>query len=89
MVSPLIADGSAAADREPIIEIDRSDALDRYRYTCPEGHTDWAPTNSHAWCATCARQNEHGHDVNPEHYALIDQKTGERIPWTRVTLVDR
>jgi hypothetical protein len=31
---------------------------------------------------------EHGRDVDPEHYALIDQKTGEEVPWTRVELVE-
>lgn len=87
MVPALVTDGSAAADRKPITEIDRSDALDRYRYTCPEGHTDWSPTNNHLWCATCRRQYEHGEDMDPEHYHVVDQKTGEEVPWTRVELV--
>jgi hypothetical protein len=89
MVPPLIADGSAAADRKPIIEIDRSNDVERYRWTCPEGHVDWAPTNNHLWCSTCRRQYEHGRDVDPEHYHVVDQQTGEEIPWTRVELEGR
>jgi len=84
---PVLTDGSAAADSKPIIQIDRSNPVDRYRYTCPEGDVDWSPTNNHLWCATCRRKYEHGRDVDPEHYYVVDQKTGEEIPWTRVELV--
>lgn len=87
MGPPLIADGSAAADSRPIVEIDRSNDATRYRYTCPEGHVDWSPTNSHAWCYSCSRIAEQGHDVDPEFYAVVDQKTGEKVSWTRVELV--
>lgn len=37
------------------VEIDENDTLDRYRYLCPNGHTNWERTNNHFWCATCAK----------------------------------
>jgi 5-methylcytosine-specific restriction endonuclease McrA len=35
------------------VQID--DRVDRWRFTCPEGHRSWEPTNHHFWCAKCAR----------------------------------
>lgn len=86
MSETIQADGSSVRDAPEPRRIDRSKFTDRSRYTCPEGHVDWSPTNNHLWCATCRRQYEHGRDVDPEHYELIDQKTGERVDWSRVIL---
>lgn len=83
-----IADGSAAADAREIIEIDRRVAVERYRYTCPNGHIDYSRTNSHIWCRGCLRMAEAGNDVDPEHYEIVDKKTGETIPWSRVKLTE-
>jgi hypothetical protein len=80
-------DGSSVRDREQPVRIDRSQFAQRHRYTCPEGHSNWAPTNNHLWCQTCRRQYEHGRDVDPEHYHVVDQVTGEEITWARVELV--
>lgn len=42
MTPPTIAtDGSSRADTNPV-NIDLSDAVDRMRYRCPNGHTSWA-----------------------------------------------
>lgn len=79
---------STVVGADEIIEIDRSKPGERYRWTCPNGHTSWAPTNSHAWCHGCHRQSENGADVHPEHYELLDQRTGESIPYARVELVE-
>ena len=70
------------------VVIDRSDALDRYRYTCPRGHTTFSPTNSHLWCGSCRQENEHGADVDPEWYVVYDKKNDEKIPWENVTLAE-
>lgn len=70
------------------VEIDRSIAAERWRYRCPNGHTDWYPTNNHAWCKGCRRQVEAGDDVDPEHYEILDAKTGQAIPWEAVVLID-
>lgn len=81
------ADGSAAADARAIVEIDRSKTSHRWRYRCPNGHVDWDRTNSHVWCRGCLRAAEAGDDVDPEHYHIIDQRTGEEIPWSSVRVV--
>lgn len=59
---------------------------DRWRYTCPNGHREWCQTNGGLWCRSCSQQ--HGQE-DPHWHALIDQRTGERIPWSRVRLVER
>lgn len=82
-----VADGSSVADAEDVVEIDRSTFLDRARYVCPNGHTDWDRTNSHIWCASCARASG-GADVDPEHYEIYDKKNDETIAWSRVRLVE-
>ena len=82
----LVGDGSAAADSLPIVEIDRD--AEPYRYACPNGHVQWDPTNSHIWCQSCRRQAENGEDVDPEHWEIIDKKTGETIPWDAVRVIE-
>jgi hypothetical protein len=84
---PARADGSATADRRESVEIDLGDDADRWRYRCPEGHANWAPTNNHLWCRQCRRNHEAGADVDPEHYALLDTQTGEEIPWSAIEVV--
>lgn len=74
-------------DGDKAVEIDRSNPAERYRWTCPRGHTSWSPTNSHLLCASCSRQSEQGDDVSPEWYELLDQKTGELVPYSQVELV--
>jgi hypothetical protein len=87
-MSGIVADGSAAADADELIEIDRSDAAQRWRWRCPNGHTDWSPTNNHLWCKGCLRAHEGGADVDPEHYELVDAQTGEPVSWSAVRLVE-
>lgn len=67
-----------------VVVIDLGDDADRWRYTCPRGHRNWDRTNNHVWCQTCRRQYEAGEGCDPEHYELLDQKTGELVPWRRV-----
>lgn len=82
----LRADGSSLEDAPKRVVIDRSNATDRWRYTCPNGHVNWARTNSHIWCRGCSQANRHDNDVDPEHYEIHDNKTGEIIPWSAVVL---
>lgn len=84
----LRADGSARADSRERVRIDRSQETQRWRYVCPNGHTDWYPTNSHLWCKGCRRQVEAGEDVDPEHWEIVDKTSRESIPWSAVELVD-
>jgi len=81
-------DGSAVEDAPDPVVIDRTDEVDRMRYTCPNGHTTWDRTNNHIWCRMCRRACEHGEDVDPEHYELLDKATGETIPWSAVRLAE-
>lgn len=84
-----LADGSAVADQRATVRIDRSNQRERWRFVCPNGHTNWAPTNNHLWCKGCRRQVEAGHDdVDPEHWELVDKQTDEEIPWSAVELVE-
>ena len=80
----LTTDGSAEADVGGRVEIDRTDDLDRMRYRCPNNHTRWVPTNNHLFCHSCSQVADAG--VGPEYYELLDKKTGEEIPWSRVVL---
>lgn len=82
-----VKSGGNGDDATAPIEIDRSNPPERYRYVCPNGHANWDRTNNHIWCQTCRRQNEHGAAVDPEHYELVDKRTGETIDWQRVELV--
>jgi hypothetical protein len=79
-------DGSAKADAPDPVVIDRTKDVDRMRFVCPNGHTTWDRTNNHVWCRMCRRACEHGEDVDPEHYELLDKATGETIPWSAVRL---
>lgn len=85
----LRGDGSSVADRHPTVRIDRSSTADRWRFVCPNGHTDWDRTNSHLWCRSCRHQHEHGADMDPEHWHLVDRQTGEEIPWSAIELVEK
>jgi len=85
----LVSDGSSACDARPTVTIDRSKDRQRWRFVCPNGHTDWHPTNNHVWCKGCRRQYEAGdEDIDPEHWEIVDKQTDERIPWSAVELID-
>lgn len=87
MPEALRTDGSSVEDARRV-RIDRSETLDRWRYVCPNGHRGWSPTNRHIWCRDCRRASEQGADVDPEHWHVIDKRTGEEIHWSRVELVE-
>jgi len=80
-------DGSSPADARRVT-IDPTDTAEMWRYSCPNGHRNWSPTNNHIWCQGCRRQIEAGADVDAEHYELVDQKTGESIPWSAIEFAD-
>ncbi|SNZ18249.1 hypothetical protein SAMN06269185_3308 [Natronoarchaeum philippinense] len=82
------ADGSSVEDRRETIQINRSDDIDRMRFRCPNGHTRWTPTNSHVYCSSCGKARDSHRDADPEHYELLDKKTGELISWSRIELID-
>ena len=82
----LLADGSSPLDAHETVRIDRSTPTERYRYVCPNGHTDWDKTNNHIWCRSCRQQAENGDDVHPEHWEIVDKKTDEEIPWSAVEI---
>lgn len=85
----LRADGSAAEDARRRVTIDRTDPVQRYRYRCPRGHIDWDATNNHVWCRGCRRRYEAGDsDADPEHWHVVDEKSGEKISWSRIDLVE-
>ena len=77
---------SATIDDHEIVAVDRTQTPDRWRYTCPYGHTDWDRTNCHAWCPACRQLNESGLDVDPEHYEILDKKREVMIPWEQLRL---
>lgn len=85
----LTADGSAQTDAHPRVILDVREELDRWRYRCPNGHRGkaWCPTNSHIYCYSCKRQMDNGEDVSPEHYHLVDVKTGAEIPFSAFEFV--
>jgi len=72
---------------ERTITIDRT-GPDRYRYVCPNGHTNWDRTNNHIWCPSCRRQSEHGADIEPEHWEIHDKKTDDTIPWSAIQITE-
>lgn len=79
--------GHTSDDR--IVKIDRSNTAERYRYVCLNGHTDWYRTNNHVWCKGCRRQYEAGdHDIDPEHYEILDKKRDEIVPWEQVRIAE-
>ncbi|MCU4799723.1 hypothetical protein OB920_05000 [Halobacteria archaeon HArc-gm2] len=57
--------------------------LDRWRFTCPNGHRSWEPTNHHFWCSNCA--NAYGADGSFEQ--LRDQRDGRMYAREDVRLV--
>lgn len=87
MSTRLRGDGSSTHDQPETVRIDVRDETNRWRYRCPNGHTDWGPTNGHVWCRSCRHQAEHGVDVDPEHWHIVDEKTGEDVPWSAVEIV--
>jgi 5-methylcytosine-specific restriction endonuclease McrA len=59
------------------------DRTDRWRFTCPNGHRSWEPTNHHFWCQQCAR-----HDgADGVFHELLDQTSGERYEREQVQLL--
>jgi len=66
-------------------KIELNDETDRWRYRCPQGHTNWEPTNHHFWCASCARKWE----VDPEFDELLDQETGKVYERDQVQLLTK
>jgi len=83
-MSTAMGDGSGQADRREVVVIDATDELDKLRYRCPNGHSNFAPTNNHIWCQSCSRQAQHDEAVSAEHYEILDSKTDEEIPWSAV-----
>ena len=73
-------DGSALADAQRV-EIDLEDERDRWRFRCPNNHTTWSRTNNHIWCQGCSRAG-----VDPEHYEVVDKRSGEEVPWSAVVV---
>lgn len=89
MLGELVADGSSLEDSHDTVRIDRSEPAERWRYTCPEGCADWIRTNNHIICRTCQEADKHDvKDVDVEYYYILDQQTGEKIPWSAVEVVE-
>lgn len=63
--------------------IDTDAALERWRYTCPHGHTSWEATLNGFWCHKCAR-NINGSDGTFER--VIDTKTEEKLARSDIEL---
>lgn len=78
----LVGDGSSVQDSRSVVEIDRENDADRYRYACPNNHTYWQQTNGGIWCQECSRAV----GLDPHYHHLYDKKTGELIPWSSVRL---
>ena len=68
----------------PTINVD--DAMDRWRYRCPHGHTSWEPTNNHFWCQACSRAEKHHDDIDPSFDTLVDQRSGEELHRSEVEI---
>ena len=86
MPGTLLADGSAAADQWPKVEMNRED--EPYRWRCPNNHCSWEPTNSHLWCPECRRENEAGSDVEAEHWEVLDKASDQLIPYSSIVIVE-
>ena len=82
------ADGAGLRDAHETVEIDRTVAP--YRWTCPNGHTNWDATNSHIWCQQCQRQLENGDSKieRAEHWELYDKLEGRTVPYAAVEVVE-
>ncbi|WP_373190087.1 hypothetical protein [Halolamina sp.] len=68
-----------------VTTVELDDESDRWRYRCPNGHTDWEPTNHHFWCASCARTLSD--QVDPEFKQLHDKREGRTLEREEVRLV--
>lgn len=89
VTSQIVADGSAPSDQHEPVRIDRTKEPERWRYVCPNGHTNWDRTNNHIWCRACRRQVEAGEeDISPEHWEIYDKQRDRTIPWSAVRVVD-
>ena len=63
------------------VHIRMDSKVDRWKWVCPAGHTNWQPTNGGIWCLSCSR----AHDIeDPGWHELENKATGERVPWERV-----
>lgn len=56
---------------------------DRWRFTCPNGHRSWEPTNDHFYCQQCYKLG----GVEPAFEQLRDRKTGRLLHRTEVQLL--
>ena len=64
------------------VAIDRGGA-DKWRYACPQGHTNWELLEDTVVCRSCP----HGRMLGSLSYSvLIDRKTGEEIDVGEVRL---
>jgi hypothetical protein len=54
----------------------------KWRYRCPQEHTNWYPIDGKFRCRTCASDR----DRDPEYRALVDTKTDERVPREEIEL---
>jgi len=71
------------------LDIDRSEATDRWRFVCPSGHRTWEPMARHFWCKSCAdaaRSGPGGPD--PTFDALRDTRTGDLLEREEVRFVE-
>jgi len=68
------------------VTVNIEDRVDRWRFTCPNGHRSWEPTNHHFWCAKCARDAV---ETDGVFHALRDKRDGREIAREDVRLVDR
>lgn len=83
-MTPTIAcDGSAKTDAPKRVTIDTTSTADQWRWTCPAGHRTWTQTNGGIWCQVCSAD----HDIDDPHWhSVLDQRTGEEVPWSAVIL---
>ena len=84
----IVGDGSSVADAHRAVETDRSEPAQRWRYVCPNSHTNWDCANNHIWCHGCRRQIEVGDDgVTREHWEIYHKQRDRSIRWLAVQLV--
>lgn len=50
--------------------------VEKWRFTCPRGHTNWEMHVNVFWCSECAR---HGAGKNGSYAHLEDRKRGEQV----------
>ncbi len=68
-------------DDKQVVRIENR--TDRWRFTCPNGHRSWEPTNHHFWCSACASHPE----VDGVFHELLDKKTETLIERDDVLLL--